>query len=73
MWNVLGSMVLMVGLAVPVSAARDPAKPHERRIAIEVTSKGFVPSTIHLKAGQPIVLVVTRKTDRTCAREIRTC
>jgi plastocyanin domain-containing protein len=71
MWNALGSMALMAILAAtPASGVTGSIKPHEQRIAIEVTSKGFVPSTIHVKAGEPIVLVVTRRTDRTCAKEI---
>jgi plastocyanin domain-containing protein len=39
-------------------------------IEVSVTGEGFVPSSIKVKAGQPVTLVVTRKTDRTCATEI---
>lgn len=39
-------------------------------VAIEVTGEGFVPARAAVKAGQPVKLVVTRKTDRTCATEI---
>ena len=52
--------------AVPAAAAVRP----EQRISIKVTSKGFEPSTIRLKAGRPTVLVVTRMTDKTCATEL---
>ena len=37
---------------------------------ITVTSDGFVPATIRVKRGERVKLVVTRKTDRTCAKEI---
>jgi plastocyanin domain-containing protein len=37
---------------------------------IAVTSDGFVPATIRVKRGEPVKLVVTRKTERTCAKEI---
>jgi plastocyanin domain-containing protein len=37
---------------------------------MEVTGEGFVPALVKVKAGQPVKLVVTRKTDRTCATEI---
>ncbi|HEY6001523.1 MAG TPA: cupredoxin domain-containing protein [Anaeromyxobacter sp.] len=37
---------------------------------ISVTSDGFVPASIKVKRGEPVRLVVTRKTDRTCATEI---
>lgn len=37
---------------------------------IAVTSDGFVPASIPVKRGEPVKLVVTRKTERTCAKEI---
>jgi len=40
------------------------------RVTVEVTQEGFVPKEIPAKAGQPITLVVTRKTDLTCAKQI---
>ena len=40
------------------------------RIAIEVTSDGFVPSHARVHVGQPVTLVVTRKLERTCATDI---
>ncbi len=42
----------------------------ERRIELSVTSKGFEPSPVKVKRGEKLVLVVTRRTDRTCAKEI---
>jgi plastocyanin len=39
-------------------------------IEIQVTGEGFVPDNIKVKKGQLVRLVVTRKTDRTCATEI---
>ncbi|HEU5056128.1 MAG TPA: cupredoxin domain-containing protein [Kofleriaceae bacterium] len=40
------------------------------RVAISVTEKGFEPTPIRVEKGKPITLVVTRKTDQTCATEI---
>jgi len=40
------------------------------RVTVEVTNEGFVPKEIPAKVGQPITLVVTRKTDLTCAKQI---
>jgi hypothetical protein len=64
--------------AVPVPAA--PAPPVQppppppagaaTRVEVQVTEAGFVPDTITGQVGKPITLVVTRKTDRTCAREL---
>ncbi len=39
-------------------------------IEISVTGGGFVPDKISVKKGQPVKLLVTRKTDQTCATEI---
>ena len=38
-------------------------------VAIRVTQKGFEPAVVTVPAGKPVTLVVTRKTDRTCAKE----
>jgi hypothetical protein len=40
------------------------------RVEVAVTGGGFVPARIPARAGQPLTLVITRKTDQTCAREI---
>jgi plastocyanin len=37
---------------------------------IEVTDKGFEPSSLKLKAGVPAKVTFTRKTDATCAKEV---
>ena len=39
-------------------------------VELTVTSKGFEPANVKVKAGHPVRLVVTRKTDKTCATEI---
>jgi plastocyanin domain-containing protein len=39
-------------------------------VEVAVTEEGFVPARIPARAGSPLTLVVTRKTDRTCARDI---
>jgi plastocyanin domain-containing protein len=41
-----------------------------RTVEMQVTEDGFVPSKIKAKKGEKLRLVVTRKTDRTCAKEI---
>ncbi len=55
---------------VPASAAKPASKSAVQRFYVSVTAKGFEPATIPVKAGKPIVLIVTRKTDRTCATEV---
>jgi plastocyanin domain-containing protein len=46
-----------------------PALP-VRTIKMTVTKKGFVPAQLKVKKGQPLHLLITRKTDETCATEI---
>lgn len=41
-----------------------------RVVEMAVTSNGFEPSKVKVKKGEKVRLVVTRKTDRTCATEI---
>jgi plastocyanin domain-containing protein len=39
-------------------------------VTIYVTSEGFVPANVHVPAGKPVTLQVTRKTEKTCATEL---
>jgi plastocyanin domain-containing protein len=39
-------------------------------VNLAVTDKGFEPDKIEVKKGDPVHLVVTRKTDATCAKEL---
>ncbi len=41
-----------------------------RVVELSVTSNGFEPSRVKVQKGEKVRLVVTRKTDRTCATEI---
>lgn len=67
------------GHAAPTATAAQPAAPAKaavhkdfkgRTVELTVTDDGFVPANITLKKGEPVKLVVTRKTDATCAREL---
>ena len=40
------------------------------RVELAVTERGFEPSEVQAKKGEPLTLVVTRKTEATCAKEI---
>jgi plastocyanin len=52
--------------AKPAQAEAKPAQV----IEISVTKEGFVPKEVKVKVGQPVKLLVTRKIDRTCAKDI---
>lgn len=63
-------ILAVAGLALAgCSAAERPAAKADGAIAIAVTEKGFEPAEVTVRKGEPVTLVVTRKTDRTCATE----
>lgn len=51
-------------------AARAVEQDGAQTAAVEVTDKGFEPSSLKLKAGAPAKVTFTRKTDATCAKEV---
>lgn len=59
-------VLVLLALISTVSYAKDA--PNEYKLL--VTEKGFEPSTLKVKAGAPVTLKITRKTNATCAREI---
>ena len=64
-------LLALVGTAVIAGCAGTSSNgAGARRVDIQLTEKGFEPAEIAVKAGQPVTLVVTRKTDNTCAKEI---
>jgi plastocyanin domain-containing protein len=65
MRTLIAALVLL-GIA-PARAAETPAP---RKVEIKVTDAGFEPSQIKLKKGEPVTLVFTRTTDRTCITAI---
>ena len=54
--------------AAPVAPAKPAA--YAPRVEMIVNEEGFVPSRVKARAGQPLTLAITRKTDKTCATEI---
>ncbi len=57
----------------PVAALSAPVAvlSADGRINVSVTDHGFEPARIPAKAGVPLLLTITRKTDGTCARDIQ--
>jgi plastocyanin domain-containing protein len=60
--------VLALGAAAPAPAADAPAE--GRKVAIQVTDAGFEPREVKVKKGEPVTLVFTRMTERTCITAI---
>jgi plastocyanin domain-containing protein len=69
MTHILALLLPLALLTTGTPASASGPAGAEQRIPISVTSKGFEPASIPVKAGQPVVLVVTRTTDRTCVKE----
>src|SRR5436190_1673929 len=56
--------------AVLSSAGTAALASEPRTVYISVTENGFEPTPITVSKGEPLTLVVTRKTDSTCAKQI---
>jgi plastocyanin domain-containing protein len=65
----IGVIATSISLSAVSFAETKSAKVQE--IQLQVTEKGFEPSSINVKPGTPVVLKVTRKTDSTCATAIQ--
>jgi plastocyanin domain-containing protein len=66
--RIIASLLAVVALAA--ACANKPTQAQSDAIAMSVTEGGFEPDHLKVKQGQPVKLVVTRKTDATCAKAI---
>ena len=62
------ALAIVAGVMLAGCAARDAAPPGA--IAIAVTENGFEPAVVTVPRGKPVTLIVTRRTDKTCATEM---
>lgn len=67
--------ILMTGLVVlgfitAVAGCQKSAPASPQTVKVAVTDAGFVPAQVDVRSGQPVVLLVTRTTEETCAKEI---
>ncbi len=58
------------GAAAKAGIAEGTVKHGVRTVEMQVTEDGFVPARIKTQKGQKLRLVITRKTDHPCAKEI---
>jgi plastocyanin domain-containing protein len=61
-------LAALAALGLPALAA-EPAKAG-KTVQVTVTEDGYVPERIEARKGVPLTLVITRKTERTCATEL---
>jgi plastocyanin domain-containing protein len=66
----IASMVLVAALGVTGASAEGNKKASARRLDISVTETGFEPDRVTVKKGEEVILAFTRKTDKTCAKEV---
>jgi plastocyanin domain-containing protein len=57
-------------LLLPLAATTGMAEPKTKTVTMTVTSKGFEPAAVEVKKGEAVTLVITRKTEKTCATDI---
>jgi len=63
--------MFVFALLVAMNLQPTPALAKDQVVELQVTEKGFEPSSVDVKPGVPVVLKVTRKTDSTCATQIK--
>jgi plastocyanin domain-containing protein len=61
---------LLGALSLAVAGSAGAGAPAGRKIELTVTSQGFAPTPVTVKQGEALTLVVTRKTEKTCAKEL---
>jgi plastocyanin domain-containing protein len=60
---------LVIGLLVVIGCTGNK-KSNSQEVKITVTENGFEPARAVIHKGEPVTLIVERKTDQTCAKEI---
>jgi plastocyanin domain-containing protein len=66
---VVGLLGTSVVFALPKGVVRSGHHPKSQQVKVSVTEAGFVPATVSVKKGVPIILLLTRKTENTCATQ----
>lgn len=64
------ALLLPVALLASSCKKEQPESTPRQNYEIAVTEDGFVPAAGKVKVGEPVTLLVTRKTDQTCAKDI---
>jgi plastocyanin domain-containing protein len=70
MKRILMAVLVVVGSIAAVIGCQKSAPAGPQTVKVAVTDAGFVPAEVDVRSGQPVVLLVTRTTDETCAKEI---
>jgi plastocyanin domain-containing protein len=65
-----GTLRSLLAAATLLGAGTTAVASTPRTVEISVTENGFEPTPISVKKGEPLKLVITRKTDKTCAKTV---
>src|SRR5689334_16516095 len=65
-------LTALLALAMTMGCSGAPKAPvaGSNEVQLAVTDAGFVPARAEVPRGRPFTLVVTRKTDQTCVKEM---
>ena len=64
------ALATFASFVISACAHAKPPAPAAKTIELSVTENGFEPGNTKVKVGEPVQLVVTRKTEKTCATEL---
>jgi plastocyanin domain-containing protein len=70
MKRVITSLLVLAAVGAVGCQQRSAEKSQSDVYAISVTDNGFEPAETQIPKGRPVTLVITRKTDQTCATEV---
>jgi plastocyanin domain-containing protein len=62
--------LLLLGLLALAAPPAASAAEKGTEVQLTLTEGGFSPSPVKVKKGEPVTLVITRKTDTTCATRV---
>lgn len=63
--------ILLTFATLTLASYSSYAHGKKKEISVSVTEKGFEPKKIDVKAGEHVVLNLTRTTDVTCAKQVQ--
>lgn len=62
--------IIVIAAALLMGACQRSASVQGGEVHVDVTDRGFDPAEVKVPAGRAVTLVMTRKTDQTCATEV---
>jgi plastocyanin domain-containing protein len=68
--RLIAGAAVLIALAVFAWGCAQQGSSRPQTVRLDVTDRGFEPAEIKVHSGRPVTLLVTRKTDATCAKEI---